>query len=100
VTAKTSVSDKPFMFIPSQVYGALRETDGKFYSARSRERNITVVALLRPAQPTSTVRVICKLSLIHSRPVIVWNVIAVLVNVLSVSAHAYFVRTERASAQR
>jgi uncharacterized protein with PQ loop repeat len=38
--------------------------------------------------------------LIHSRPVIAWNVVAVLVNVLSVCAYAYFVRRERASAQR
>jgi uncharacterized protein with PQ loop repeat len=33
--------------------------------------------------------------LIASRPVIVWNVIAVLVNFLSVGAHFYFVRKER-----
>ena len=38
--------------------------------------------------------------LIHSRPVIAWNVIAVLVNVLSVCAYAYFFRLERASAHR
>jgi uncharacterized protein with PQ loop repeat len=36
--------------------------------------------------------------LIHSRPVIVWNVIAVIVNATSVCAYAYFVRRERASA--
>jgi uncharacterized protein with PQ loop repeat len=36
--------------------------------------------------------------LIHSRPVIAWNVIAVLVNLLSVCAYAYFVRAERAGA--
>jgi uncharacterized protein with PQ loop repeat len=36
--------------------------------------------------------------LIHSRPVIAWNVVAVFVNVLSVCAYAYFVRRERVSA--
>jgi uncharacterized protein with PQ loop repeat len=35
--------------------------------------------------------------LILSRPVIAWNVIAVLVNLLSVCAYAHFVRMERAS---
>jgi hypothetical protein len=34
--------------------------------------------------------------LIASRPVVVWNVIAVIVNVLSVSAYFYFVSKERA----
>jgi uncharacterized protein with PQ loop repeat len=34
--------------------------------------------------------------LIHSRPVIGWNVVAVLVNLLSVSAYAHFVRKEKA----
>lgn len=34
--------------------------------------------------------------LIGSRPVIAWNIIAVLVNSLSVSAYAYFVRKEKA----
>jgi MtN3 and saliva related transmembrane protein len=34
--------------------------------------------------------------LILSRPVIAWNVVAVLVNLLSVCAYAYFVRMERA----
>jgi uncharacterized protein with PQ loop repeat len=36
--------------------------------------------------------------LIHSRPVIAWNVIAVLVNLLSVCAYVHFVRVERAAA--
>jgi MtN3 and saliva related transmembrane protein len=35
--------------------------------------------------------------LIASRPVIAWNVIAVLVNFLSVGAYFYFVRKERAA---
>ena len=35
--------------------------------------------------------------LILSRPVVVWNVIAVIVNVLSVSAYVYFVRKEKRS---
>jgi MtN3 and saliva related transmembrane protein len=35
--------------------------------------------------------------LIASRPVIVWNVIAVLVNFVSVGAYFYFVRKEKAS---
>lgn len=35
--------------------------------------------------------------LIASRPVILWNVIAVLVNFLSVGAYFYFVRKERAA---
>ena len=35
--------------------------------------------------------------LILSRPVIVWNVIAVLVNSLSVGAYLHFVRKERAA---
>lgn len=34
--------------------------------------------------------------LIASRPVIIWNVIAVLVNFLTVGAYAYFLREERA----
>ena len=38
--------------------------------------------------------------LIASRPVIVWNVIAVLVNSLSVGAYVYFLRKERAQQQR
>jgi hypothetical protein len=38
--------------------------------------------------------------LIHSRPVIVWNVIAVLVNLLSVCAYAHFVRMEKGLAPR
>jgi uncharacterized protein with PQ loop repeat len=38
--------------------------------------------------------------LIHSRPVIAWNVVAVLVNVLSVCAYAHFMRTERTSSRR
>jgi len=38
--------------------------------------------------------------LIASRPVIVWNVIAVLVNFLSVGAYVYFVRKERAQQQK
>ena len=33
--------------------------------------------------------------LIASRPVIVWNVIAIVINALSVGAYAYFVRRER-----
>jgi MtN3 and saliva related transmembrane protein len=33
--------------------------------------------------------------LIASRPVILWNVVAVLVNSLSVGAYLYFVRKER-----
>jgi uncharacterized protein with PQ loop repeat len=37
--------------------------------------------------------------LIVSRPVVVWNVIAVIVNVLSVGAYLYFVRKERAAQQ-
>ena len=36
--------------------------------------------------------------LIASRPVIVWNVVAVLVNFLSVAAYFYFVRKERSRA--
>lgn len=32
-------------------------------------------------------------------PVLAWNVVAVLVNVLSVCGYAYFVRRERASTQ-
>jgi uncharacterized protein with PQ loop repeat len=35
--------------------------------------------------------------LIVSRPVVVWNIIAVIVNVLSVGAYFYFVRKERAA---
>jgi uncharacterized protein with PQ loop repeat len=38
--------------------------------------------------------------LIVSRPVIIWNVIAVLVNSLSVGAYFHFVRKERAARQR
>jgi len=38
--------------------------------------------------------------LIASRPVIVWNVIAVLVNFLSVGAYVHFVRKERAQQER
>ena len=34
--------------------------------------------------------------LIASRPVIAWNVIALLINFLSVGAYAYFLRKERA----
>jgi MtN3 and saliva related transmembrane protein len=34
--------------------------------------------------------------LIASRPVIVWNVIAIFINFLSVGAYAYFVRKEKA----
>ena len=34
--------------------------------------------------------------LIASRPVIIWNVIAVLINFLTVGAYAYFVRIEKA----
>jgi MtN3 and saliva related transmembrane protein len=37
--------------------------------------------------------------LIVSRPVVVWNVIAVIVNVLSVSAYVYFVQKEKAGRQ-
>ena len=36
--------------------------------------------------------------LIASRPVIVWNVIAVCINFLTVGAYAYFVRKERSDA--
>lgn len=35
--------------------------------------------------------------LIVSRPVVIWNVIAVLVNSLSVGAYVHFVRKERAA---
>jgi MtN3 and saliva related transmembrane protein len=38
--------------------------------------------------------------LIKSRPVIAWNVVAVLVNLLSVCAYRYFVRMERAAATK
>ena len=34
--------------------------------------------------------------LIVSRPVVIWNVIAVLINSLSVGAYLYFVRKEKA----
>ena len=34
--------------------------------------------------------------LIASRPVILWNVVAVVVNFVSVGAYAYFSRTEKA----
>jgi MtN3 and saliva related transmembrane protein len=37
--------------------------------------------------------------LIASRPVILWNVIAVLVNSLSVGAYLYFVRKEKGQAK-
>jgi hypothetical protein len=33
--------------------------------------------------------------LIQSRPVIIWNVIAVLINFLTVGAYAYFLRKEK-----
>ena len=33
--------------------------------------------------------------LIASRPVVIWNVIAVLVNFISVSAYFYFIRKEK-----
>jgi uncharacterized protein with PQ loop repeat len=36
--------------------------------------------------------------LIESRPVIIWNVIAVLINFLTVGAYAYFVRKEKEAA--
>jgi len=36
--------------------------------------------------------------LIASRPVIAWNVIAVLINFLSVGAYLYFVRKEKMQA--
>lgn len=35
--------------------------------------------------------------LIASRPVIIWNVIAVVINFLTVGAYAYFLRSERAN---
>jgi uncharacterized protein with PQ loop repeat len=38
--------------------------------------------------------------LIASRPVIVWNVIAIVINALSVGAYAYFVRREKSQAVR
>jgi hypothetical protein len=38
--------------------------------------------------------------LILSRPVIAWNVIAVLTNSLSVAAYFYFLRRERSEAQK
>src|SRR5579862_1134979 len=38
--------------------------------------------------------------LIASRPVIAWNVIAVLINFLSVGAYRYFVRKEKCKQQR
>jgi hypothetical protein len=38
--------------------------------------------------------------LIASRSVIVWNMIAIVINALSVGAYAYFVRTEKNLAQR
>jgi MtN3 and saliva related transmembrane protein len=38
--------------------------------------------------------------LIASRPVILWNVIAVLVNSLSVGAYVYFVRKEKSRARQ
>jgi len=37
--------------------------------------------------------------LIASRPVIAWNVIAVLINFLSVGAYRYFVRIEKSQAR-
>ena len=36
--------------------------------------------------------------LIVSRPVVIWNVIAILVNFISVGAYFYFVRREKARA--
>jgi uncharacterized protein with PQ loop repeat len=38
--------------------------------------------------------------LITSRPVIVWNVVAVLINFLSVGAYSHFVRKEKSQASR
>jgi uncharacterized protein with PQ loop repeat len=38
--------------------------------------------------------------LIHSRPVIAWNIIAVFVNLLSVCAYRYFRRQEEAASRR
>jgi MtN3 and saliva related transmembrane protein len=38
--------------------------------------------------------------LILSRPVIAWNLIAVLINFLSVGAYLYFVRKEKAEPKR
>jgi uncharacterized protein with PQ loop repeat len=38
--------------------------------------------------------------LIASRPVIVWNVIAIVINALSVGAYSHFVRKERGQAKR
>jgi uncharacterized protein with PQ loop repeat len=38
--------------------------------------------------------------LIASRPVIVWNVIAIVINALSVGAYLYFVRKERSETMR
>ena len=38
--------------------------------------------------------------LIASRPVIVWNAVAIVINALSVGAYAYFVRQERSQAKR
>jgi MtN3 and saliva related transmembrane protein len=38
--------------------------------------------------------------LIASRPVILWNLIAVLVNSLSVGAYLYFVRKEKGQAKK
>jgi MtN3 and saliva related transmembrane protein len=38
--------------------------------------------------------------LIVSRPVVLWNVVAVLVNSLSVGAYLYFVRKEKGSARK
>jgi MtN3 and saliva related transmembrane protein len=38
--------------------------------------------------------------LIASRPVIVWNVVAIVINGLSVGAYLYFVRKERGQARR
>ena len=37
--------------------------------------------------------------LIASRPVIIWNVIAVLINFLTVGAYAYFLRRERSAGE-
>jgi uncharacterized protein with PQ loop repeat len=38
--------------------------------------------------------------LIASRPVILWNVIAIVINALSVGAYTYFVRNERSATTR
>ena len=38
--------------------------------------------------------------LIASRPVVIWNVVAVLINFLTVGAYRYFVRREKSQARR